>query len=56
MTPIPPAAAVVIEAAIDDYRCETPAGHQTPEGLATRIGEYLVASGYEIRPGLSEAA
>ncbi|MEV6081746.1 hypothetical protein AB0L80_42755 [Streptomyces sp. NPDC052069] len=56
MTPIPPAAAVVIEAAIDDYRVETRADQQTPAGLVDRIAEYLLSSGYTIRPDLSEAA
>lgn len=32
--------AAVIAAAIDDYRCETPAG------LTDRITEYLASSGY----------
>lgn len=41
-------------AATDDYRTTTPAEQQTPEGLIDRIGEYLLSSGYEIRPDLGE--
>ncbi|MFE3004216.1 MULTISPECIES: hypothetical protein [unclassified Streptomyces] len=36
----------VIDAAIDDYRTETPAEQQTPAGLTDRITEYLASSGY----------
>ncbi|MFI1524964.1 hypothetical protein [Streptomyces griseus] len=36
----------VIDAAIDDYRCEVPAEQQTPAGLTDRITEYLASSGY----------
>ncbi|MFD7066100.1 hypothetical protein ACFV97_02570 [Streptomyces sp. NPDC059913] len=54
MTPIPPAAVVVMCAATDDYRTTVPAEQQTPEGLIDRIGEYLLSSGYEIRPDLNE--
>ncbi|MFW3474386.1 hypothetical protein ACN24M_24505 [Streptomyces microflavus] len=43
-------AAAVIDAAIDDYRVETPPEQQTPAGLSDRIREYLTTSGYEIRP------
>jgi hypothetical protein len=56
MMPIPPAAAAVMTAAADDYRLNTPPNEQTPAGLIARIGEYLLSSGYEIRPDLGEAA
>ncbi|MEU0634415.1 hypothetical protein [Streptomyces sp. NPDC005989] len=55
MTPIPPAAVAVMTAATDDYRTTVPAEQQTPEGLVDRIGQYLLSSGYEIRPDLDEA-
>ncbi|MFJ3258470.1 hypothetical protein ACIPK9_37285 [Streptomyces sp. NPDC086771] len=55
MTPIPPAAVAVMLAGADDYRVTTPTEQQTPEGLVARIGEYLLSSGYEIRPDLDEA-
>lgn len=48
--PIPPAAVAVIEAALDDYRLQTPADQQTPEGAAHRVAEYLLSSGYAITP------
>ncbi|MEV5261776.1 hypothetical protein AB0L02_27515 [Streptomyces anulatus] len=40
----------VIEAAIDDYRCETPAG------LTDRITEYLASSGYDLAPAAPHTA
>ncbi|WP_159103698.1 hypothetical protein [Streptomyces anulatus] len=43
-------ALAVMEAAIDDYRCETPTDQQTPAGLADRITEYLTSSGYTLHP------
>ncbi|MEU0102419.1 hypothetical protein [Streptomyces sp. NPDC006267] len=46
----------VIEAAIDDYRCETPATQQTPAGLADRITEYLASSGYTLHPAVTVPA
>ncbi|MFF2009147.1 hypothetical protein ACFVWY_08750 [Streptomyces sp. NPDC058195] len=52
--PIPLAAVAVMAAATDDYRTTTPAEQQTPEGLVDRIGQYLLSSGYEIRPDLDE--
>ncbi|MFJ2374999.1 hypothetical protein ACIOZL_19650 [Streptomyces sp. NPDC087769] len=54
MIPIPPAAVVVMCAGADDYRITTPAEQQTPEGLVDRIGEYLLSSGYAIRPDPGE--
>lgn len=56
MSPFPPAARAVIEAAIDDYRLTTPAERQTPADLTDRIGQYLLSSGYLIRPDVREAA
>ena len=50
MTPIPPAAVVVMATAADDYRTTTPADQQTPAGLADRVAEYLLSSGWCIRP------
>ena len=50
MNPIPPAALAVMRAGAEDYRLLTPADQTTPEGVAARIAEYLVSSGYEIRP------
>ena len=46
----------VIEAAIDDYRCETPREQQTPAGLANRITEYLTSSGYTLHPTVTVPA
>ncbi|MFF8716197.1 hypothetical protein ACF07T_32900 [Streptomyces sp. NPDC015184] len=54
MIPIPPAAVVVMLAGADDYRTTTPVAEQTPAGLVGRIGEYLLSSGYTIRPNLTE--
>ncbi|MGP3752176.1 hypothetical protein [Streptomyces sp. IBSNAI001] len=56
MSPFPPAARAVIEAAIDDYRLIVPAEQQTPADLTDRIGQYLLSSGYMIRPDIREAA
>jgi hypothetical protein len=56
MTPIPPAAHAIIAAALDDYRLTVPTDRQTPDGAADRIGEYLLTSGYAIRPDLTETA
>ncbi|MEU8723552.1 hypothetical protein [Streptomyces antimycoticus] len=50
MNPIPPAALAVMRAAAEDYRLITPADQTTPAGIAARIAEYLISSGYEIRP------
>lgn len=50
MNPIPPAALAVIRAAAEDYRLITPTEETTPAGVASRIAQYLVSSGYEIRP------
>ncbi|MFB7007866.1 MULTISPECIES: hypothetical protein [unclassified Streptomyces] len=52
--PIPPAAVAVMTAATDDYRTTTPPEQQTPAGLVDRIGEYLLGSGYTIRPDPDE--
>ncbi|MFY0511827.1 hypothetical protein ACOMD4_15795 [Streptomyces anulatus] len=49
-------ALAVIEAAIDDYRCETPPDQQTPAGLADRITEYLTSSGYDLHPAATVPA
>ncbi|MFI2314115.1 hypothetical protein [Streptomyces sp. CB00072] len=46
----------VIAAAIDDYRCETPAHQQTPAGLTDRITEYLASSGYDLHPTVTVPA
>ncbi|WP_406143718.1 hypothetical protein [Streptomyces anulatus] len=46
----------VIEAAIDDYRCETQPDQQTPAGLADRITEYLASSGYDLHPAVTVPA
>lgn len=56
MNPIPPAARAVIDAAIDDYRLITPTEQQTPAGLTDQIGQYLLSSGYVIRPDIREVA
>lgn len=56
MNPFPPAAAAIIDAAIDDYRLITPPEEQTPAGLTDRIGQYLLSSGYAVRPDGIEAA
>ncbi len=56
MNPFPPAAAAIIDAAIDDYRLITPPEEQTPAGLTDRIGQYLLSSGYAVRPDVTEAA
>lgn len=56
MNPFPPAAAAIIDAAIDDYRLLTPPEEQTPAGLTDRIGQYLLSSGYAVRPDVSEPA
>lgn len=50
MNPIPPAALAVIRAAAEDYRLITDPEETTPAGVATRIAQYLISSGYEIRP------
>ncbi|MER8158128.1 hypothetical protein [Streptomyces sp. NPDC094472] len=50
MNPIPPAALAVIRAAAEDYRLITDPEEATPAGIATRIAQYLISSGYEIRP------
>ncbi|WP_086711198.1 hypothetical protein [Streptomyces antimycoticus] len=50
MNAIPPAALAVIRAAAEDYRLITPAEETTPAGVASRIAQYLISSGYEIRP------
>lgn len=56
MSPFPPAAIAVIAAAIDDYRLITPPEQQTPADLTDRIGQYLLSSGYLIRPDIREPA
>ncbi|MFD9930171.1 hypothetical protein ACFWZK_29040 [[Kitasatospora] papulosa] len=56
MNPFPPAASAIINAAIDDYRLTTPPEQQTPADLTDRIGQYLLSSGYLIRPDIREAA
>ncbi|MGA5635032.1 hypothetical protein [Streptomyces lydicamycinicus] len=45
---IPPAAAAVIRAALDDYRLTVPPGRTTAAGQVHRIAEYLAASGFTI--------
>lgn len=54
--PIPQAAVAAQLAGADDYRLTTPPEQQTPAGFVDRINEYLLGSGYVIRPNLSEAA
>lgn len=56
MNPFPPAVRAVIDAAIDDYRLVTPPEQQTPAGLTDRIGQYLISSGYAVRPDVTERA
>ncbi|MCX0246438.1 hypothetical protein [Streptomyces drozdowiczii] len=56
MNPFPPAAAAIIDAAIDDYRLLVPPEEQTPAGLTDRIGQYLLSSGYAVRPDVTEPA
>lgn len=56
MNPFPPAARAIIDAAIDDYRMTVPTEQQTPAGLTDQIGQYLLSSGYFIRPDVREAA
>jgi len=56
MNPFPPGAIAVINAAIDDYRLTTPPEQQTPADLTDRIGQYLLSSGYLIRPDVREPA
>ncbi|MEU0133371.1 hypothetical protein ABZ172_04920 [Streptomyces sp. NPDC006296] len=56
MNPFPPAASAIINAAIDDYRLTTPPDQQTPAALTDRIGQYLLSSGYVIRPDVREPA
>lgn len=56
MMPIPQAAVAAQLAGADDYRLTTPPEQQTPAGLIDRINEYLISSGYQIRPDLDEAA
>ncbi|MFJ3949016.1 hypothetical protein ACIPXV_02955 [Streptomyces libani] len=46
---IPPAAAAVIRAALDDYRLTVPPTEGSAAGQVHRIAEYLVSSGYNIR-------
>lgn len=46
----------VINAAIDDYRCEVPPEQQTPAGLTDRIREYLTSSGYTLHPTVTVPA
>ncbi|MGW3428922.1 hypothetical protein ACWDHW_13340 [Streptomyces melanosporofaciens] len=50
MNAIPPAALAVIRAAAEDYRLITDPEEATPAGIAARIAQDLVSSGYEIRP------
>jgi hypothetical protein len=52
----PPAAVAIVEAGLDDYRTLTPPEQQTPHGAALLAIEYLLSSGYAIRPDLEEAA
>jgi len=56
MNPFPPAAIAIINAAIDDYRLIVPPEQQTPADLTDRIGQYLLSSGYVIRPDVREPA
>jgi hypothetical protein len=56
VNPFPPAAAAIVNAAIDDYRLITPPEKQTPAGLTDRIGQYLLSSGYAVRPDVTEPA
>lgn len=46
---IPPAAAAVIRAALDDYRLTVPPAEGSAAGQVHHITEYLVSSGYTIR-------
>lgn len=46
---IPPAAAAVIRAALDDYRLTIPPTPGTEASRAHHIAQYLVTSGYTIR-------
>ncbi|MEV8354648.1 hypothetical protein ACFVTT_35395 [Streptomyces niveus] len=52
MTAIPGAALAVLAAAYDDYRLITPPEQQTPAGAADYAAQYLLSSGYTIRPDL----
>lgn len=56
MSPFPPAALAVINAAIDDYRVITAPDEQTPAGLTDQIAQYLLSSGYVVTPDRREAA
>jgi hypothetical protein len=56
MNPFPPSVRAIVDAAIDDYRTVTPPEQQTPAGLTDQIGQYLVSSGYAVRPDVSEPA
>lgn len=55
VAPIPDAALAVMEAAAEDYRLQL-GQHATPHGLAHRIGEYLISSGYAIVPAPEDPA
>ena len=50
MSSISPAAIAVMAAAAEDYRLTTPPDQATPAGVAERIAEYLLSSGYAIAP------
>lgn len=54
MTPIPKAARTVMLAGADDYRITTPPEEQTTAGCVDRIEEYLLGSGWVIRPDLTD--
>jgi len=49
-TPIPQGARTVMLAGADDYRLTTPPDQQTAAGVIDRVEEYLLSSGYVIRP------
>ncbi|WP_275462094.1 hypothetical protein [Streptomyces noursei] len=46
---VPPAAAAVIRAALDDYHLTVTPTEDSPARQAHRITEYLVSSGYTLR-------
>lgn len=46
---VPDDALAVMAAGAEDYRLTTPSTEATPLGIVNRVGEYLAASGYEIR-------
>ncbi|MEW2127074.1 hypothetical protein AB0891_25480 [Streptomyces sp. NPDC007259] len=56
MNPFPLAVRAIVDAAIDDYRLTIPPEQQTPAGLTDQIGQYLISSGYAVRPDVTERA